>query len=91
MIRIVRLCLLLLAFFPLLTLAAPTKFEITVTPNPLKVSEFADVTVKAINSDGTVDTKADGDIWLEIENHEYTDSNIVLPGNGIGFFEPSDQ
>ena len=25
--------------------------EITVTPNPLKVSEFADVTVKAINSD----------------------------------------
>jgi cysteine-rich repeat protein len=91
MIRIVRLCLSLLAFFPLLTLAAPTRFEVTVTPNPLKVSEFADVTVKAINSDWTVDTKADGDIWLEIENHEYTDSNIVLPGNGIGFFEPSDQ
>jgi cysteine-rich repeat protein len=91
MISIVRLCILLFAFFPLLTLAAPTRFEVTVTPNPLKVSEFADVTVKAINSDWTVDTKADGDIWLEIENHEYTDSNIVLPGNGIGFFEPSDQ
>lgn len=89
--RIVRLWLLLLAFLPALTFAAPTRFEVTVSPNPLKVSEFADVTVKAINSDGTVDTKADGDIWLEIENHEYTDSNIVLPGNGIGFFEPSDQ
>jgi hypothetical protein len=51
MISIVRLCILLFAFFPLLTLAAPTRFEVTVTPNPLKVSEFADVTVKAINSD----------------------------------------
>lgn len=65
---------------PLMVLAAPTRFEVTVNPNPLKVSEFADVTVKAIGSNGSVDTKADGDIWLEIENQEYTSSKIVLPG-----------
>lgn len=75
---------------PLMTLAAPTRFEVTVNPNPLKVSEFADVTVKAIGSNGSVDTKADGDIWLEIENQEYTSSKIVLPGGWIGFFEPWD-
>lgn len=89
--RFIRYCIRALAFSPLLTRAVPNKFEITVQPNPIKVSEFADVTIKALDSNGNVDTSTESDVWLEIENHEYTDTNIVLPGGGISFFEPSDQ
>ena len=76
---------------PVVGLAAPVSFQVTVSPNPMKVSEFADVTVKAIDSNGNVDTSADSDIWLEIKGKDYSDPDIVLPGNGVGFFEASDQ
>lgn len=89
--RFLRLGIWLLAFLPLITFAAPSKFEVIVQPNPLKVSEFADVTVKALDSNGNVDKSTDSDIWLEIENYDYTNPDITLPGGGIWFFEASDQ
>lgn len=74
------------------TAAAPVRFEVIVQPNPIKVSEYADVTVKAIDANGNVDTSyTDGDIWIEVEGFDYTDPDIEMPGNGIGFFEASDQ
>jgi cysteine-rich repeat protein len=89
--RLIRQFIRILAFVPLFSRAAPARFEVTVQPNPLKVSEFSDVTVKALDSNWNVDTSTDSDIWLEIENHDYTNPDIVLPGGGIWFFEASDQ
>lgn len=60
--------------------AAPARFDVSVSPNPLKVSEFADVTIKALSSNGTVDTSYGGDIWIEVEGFDYTDPDLVLPG-----------
>jgi len=48
--RFIRSCIRALAFVPLLTRAVPSRFEVTVQPNPLKVSEFADVTIRALDS-----------------------------------------
>lgn len=73
-------------------LAAPVRFDVAVEPNPIKASEFADVTIKALDANGNVDTSyTDGDIWIEVEGFEYTDPDVVIPGGGIGFFEASDQ
>lgn len=53
----------------------------SVNPNPFKTSEFADVTIKAIDSDGQVDTSYDeGDIWIEVEGFDYSDPDVVVPG-----------
>ena len=74
------------------TFAAPVNFEVEVSPNPLSVNEFADVTVRAIDQNGNVDTTyTDGDIWIEVEWLDYMDPDLILPGWGIGFFEPADQ
>gem|GEM_PF-4591842 len=81
--RFLRYLIRTFAFAPLLVFAAPSRFEVTVKPNPLKVSEFSDVTVKALDSNGNVNTTADSDIWLEIENFDYTNPDITLPGGGI--------
>lgn len=72
--------------------AAPVRFDVTVQPNPIKASEFADVTIKALDENGNVDTSyTDGDIWIEVEWFEYTDPDVVIPWGWIGFFEASDQ
>lgn len=72
--------------------ATTVSFEVEVSPNPIKVSEFADVTIKAIDENWNVDTWAtDIDIWIEVEWFEYTDPDVVIPWWGIGFFEASDQ
>ena len=81
----------LLSCSPLFVLAATSTFEVTVQPNPVKVSEFSDVTIKAVDENGNVNQAADHDIWIEVEGHDYTDPDITLPGGGIGFFEPSAQ
>jgi len=48
--------------------AAPVRFDVTVNPNPIKAGEFADVTIRAVDENGNVDTSyTDGDIWIEIE------------------------
>lgn len=61
--------------------AAPVRFDVTVTPNPLKAGEFADVTIKAVDANGNVDTSyTDGDIWIEIEGFDYASPDITLPG-----------
>lgn len=52
---------------PLTVLAAPVRFDVKVTPSPFKASEFADVTVKALDENGNVDTTYNGDIWIEVE------------------------
>lgn len=75
-----------------LAYAAPVRFDVTVNPNPIKAGEFADVTIKAVDAAGNVDTRyTDGDIWIEIEWFDYASPDITLPGGGIEFFEPSDQ
>lgn len=89
--RLILLTLTVLGLSPLLTFAATSKFDVTVQPNPVKVSEFADVTIKALDENGNVNQGADHDIRIEVEGHDYTDPDITLPGGGIGFFEPSAQ
>ncbi|MDP2670801.1 MAG: hypothetical protein Q8O99_08170 [bacterium] len=89
--RFVLLVLTFLSCSPLFALAATSTFEVTIQPNPVKVSEFADVTIKALDENGSINQAADHDIWIEVEGHDYTDPDITLPGGGIGFFEPSAQ
>jgi cysteine-rich repeat protein len=91
--RVLRLFIAAVMTFmvPLSVLAAPVRFDVKVTPSPFKASEFADVTVKALDENGNVDATYNGDIWIEVEGFDYTDPDIVLPGNGIAFFEAADQ
>ncbi len=91
--RVLRLFVAALMTFlvPLTALAAPVRFDVKVTPSPFKASEFADVTVKALDENGNVDATYNGDIWIEVEGFDYTDPDIALPGNGIAFFEAADQ
>ena len=80
-----------LFFWVSLTFAAPVRFDISVSPNPIKVSEFADVTIKALDENDNVDTSYTEDIWIEVENMDYTDPDLVLPGGGVWLFEAADQ
>lgn len=66
---------------------ATTRFEVEVTPNPFKVSEFVDVTVKAIDANGNTDTGYEWDVWISIEWFDANDPDVVVPGGWIGFFE----
>lgn len=66
--------------------------DVEVAPNPIKVSEFADVTIKALDENWNVNTgESDLDIWIEVEGFDYTDQDVVIPWWGIGFMEASDQ
>lgn len=72
--------------------AAPVRFDVTVNPNPIKAGQFADVTIKAVDANGNVDSSyTDGDIWIEIEGFDYASPDITLPWGWIEFFEPADQ
>ncbi len=89
---LVALSFLLTIFAQSFAFAAPVRFDVTVNPNPLRAGEFADVTIKAVDEDGNVDTSyTDGDIRIEIEWVDYTSPDVTLPGGGIEFFEPADQ
>lgn len=77
--------------------AQVVRLDVTINPSTIKVNEFADVTIKAVDASGEVVTTYgqhnDGDIMMYIEEYgnrqEHPD--FVLPGNGFYFFEASDQ
>jgi hypothetical protein len=73
--------------------ALPAKFEITITPS-FKVNEYVDLTIKAIGSNGQVDTTYKGqDISIDIEDEQgkpVPTADVVLPSNGYGYFEAAD-
>ncbi|USN55676.1 MAG: hypothetical protein H6765_03670 [Candidatus Peribacteria bacterium] len=52
---------------PLLSFAAPVRFEVTVNPSTFTTNTFVDVTVKAIDANGNVDTSYTEYVWMEIE------------------------
>lgn len=82
--------LLALVWLANIVFAATTSFEVTVEPNPFKVSEFVDVTIKSMNIDGNVDTTFVWDVWISVQWFDATDPDVVIPGWGIGFFEAED-
>ncbi len=49
--------------------ATNPKFSITVTPNPIQQSAPATITIKALNTNGTVDTNYDGVVWIGMLLH----------------------
>lgn len=70
---------------------ATTRFDVQVDPNPFKVSEFVDVTIKAIDANWNTDTTYEGDVWISIEWFDANDPDVVVPGWWIGFFEAENQ
>lgn len=90
--RKVLLWSILSVFWLGIVFAAPVRFEVEVNPNPVKTSDYADVTIKALDENWNVDTSyTDWDIWIEVKGFEYTDKDIEIPWWGIGFFDASDQ
>lgn len=67
----------------------PDAFSITVSPNPLKVNEAADVTIKAVQADGTVVNDYVGTVIMDLDNQ---DANAYdMPSDGVYAFTPEDQ
>lgn len=77
--------------------AEVARLEVTVTPSTVKVNEFADVTIKALDADGKVVTNYgqnnDGDIMMYLDEYgnKQEHPDFVLPWSGFYFFEPADQ
>lgn len=68
----------------------PDAFSITVSPNPLKVNEAADVTIKAVQADGTVVTDYAGTVIMDLDN--FQDANAYdMPSDGVYAFTAEDQ
>lgn len=79
------------AFIMPAVFASTTSLSVDVHPNPMRVSEFADVTIRALDSSWNVNTAAtDIDIWIEVDWFSFNDQDIVIPWWWIGFMEPSD-
>lgn len=83
--------LLLIVFLSLQVLATdPQTFYINVEPNPLKLSEPADMTVKAVQIDWSVITDYVGTVIMDFDG--YPDINTYdMPNNGIYQFTAEDQ
>ena len=58
------------------------------------INEYVDITIKAIGSNGQVDTSYKGqDISIDVEDSAgktVATADIVLPSNGYGYFEAAD-
>lgn len=70
--------------------ASTTYFEVEVDPNPFKVSEFVDVTIKAMGVDW-LNTAYEWDVWVSIPWFDANDPDVVVPWWWIGFFEAENQ
>lgn len=89
--------LLILAGFLFLSLgytfAKPERLEVIVNPS-FKVNEYVDLTIKAIGSNGQVDTTyTRQDITIDIEDDQgkpIASADVVLPSNWFWYFEDSD-
>ncbi len=65
-------------------------FVIQVTPTPMKPGEAADMTIKAVDSQGSVVTDYNGTIIIDFEG--YQDTNVYdMPNNGFYGFTSADQ
>jgi hypothetical protein len=89
---------LLLALVSNSVFAQVVRLDVTVNPSTIKVNEFADVTIRAIDSAGNVVTtygnNNDGDILMYIEEYGSNAMNnpdFILPWSGFYFFEAADQ
>lgn len=76
--------------FQVLAATAPDAFYVSVNPNPLKPNEAVDMTVKAVQADGTVVSDYVGTVIMELDG--YPDPNTYdMPNNGIYQFTAQDQ
>jgi hypothetical protein len=78
--------------------AQVVRLDVTVNPSTIKVNEFADVTIRAIDSAGNVvktyGQNNDGDILMYIDEYgsnKLDNPDFVLPWSGFYFFEAADQ
>lgn len=79
-----------LFFSQLVSAADISGFTIEVKPNPMTPGEAADMTIKAIDSVGSVVTDYDGTIIMDFDG--YQDTNVYdMPSNGFYAFTASDQ
>lgn len=68
----------------------PDAFSLTVTPNPLAPSVAADLTIKAVQADGTVVAGYKGTVIIDLEN--FQDANAYdMPSDGVYAFTAEDQ
>jgi len=70
----------------------PSGFIVEVNPSTFDVNEAVDVTIKAINSNGSVVTDYDGFVFIELlsDGPDLLFDDVVLPGDGwiwLVFFE----
>ncbi len=85
---------LMIAIFALMQFAwavdMPDAFSITVNPNPVGVNQAADVTIKAVQADGTVVLWYAGTVIMDLDG--FQDANAYdMPSDGVYAFTPEDQ
>ncbi|MBP7884946.1 hypothetical protein KAZ93_02045 [Patescibacteria group bacterium] len=67
----------------------PDAFSLTVTPNPVGVNIPADLTIKAVQADGTVVAGYKGTVIIDFLNQ---DTNTYdMPSDGVYAFTAEDQ
>lgn len=65
--------------------------QIEVDPGQFLSTDFADVTIKAVDQNGDIVTDYDGDVALQVDSYPQSDPNIILPSSGLVDFDPVDQ
>ncbi|MEF2175759.1 MAG: hypothetical protein V3575_04780 [Candidatus Absconditabacteria bacterium] len=66
-------------------------FNVTISPNPLKVNEAADLKVIALDSDGNVVKDYIGDIYIQEDEALELGKDVELPNDQMYTFSPEDQ
>lgn len=70
--------------------ADPDAFVVEVTPSSFDVNEAVDITIKAVQADGTIIKDYVGDVFIEIEGIVDA-ADYMAPGGGIYTFDVQDQ
>ena len=70
--------------------ADPDAFVVEVTPSSFNINEAVDLTIKAVQADGTVIKDYLGDVFIEIEGIVDT-ADYTVPSDGLYTFQTQDQ
>lgn len=70
--------------------ADPDAFVVEVTPSSFDVNEAVDITIKAVQANGTVVKDYLGDVFIEIEGIVDT-ADYTVPSDGLYTFQAEDQ
>ncbi len=71
--------------------AETTRFEVIIEPDTITVWEYADMTIKAVDDSGNVDTSSQAEFYMVVDGFERMSDDVEFPNLGYYNFKASDQ